>query len=247
MDYGYLFGNTPGNRKNIKEVGDDIQMVSQVTYLFIHVKGLAEQIDYVPVLALVLKVTLYMFREGLKIAVIPNQAHFIHQDKGIGRELNLAEICYIKQVTAWDFPVRVYLPSTLTVTEGKLCHKGSLAGAFLSKNHIKLVRVAVLPGHPEHEAKDGQEGINQNNHETASRKKMNRNSKTMQINSKTMQIISKRAGQEMRIFSRNKLKSGNHIKPQKASKNRITSAIGYTDRRTRNKKPIQPPTRNRPT
>ncbi len=69
----------------------------------------------------------------------------------------------------------------------------------------------------------------------------------MNKNSKTIQIISKRAGQEIRIFSSDKLKSGNHIKPQKASKNGITPAIGYTERSTRNKKPIQPPTRNKPT
>ncbi len=160
MDYGYLFSNTPGNRKNIKEVGDDIQMVSQVTYLFIHVKRLAEQIDYVPVLALVLKITLYMLREGLEIAVIPNKPYLVHQDKGIGRELGFAEICYIKQATAWDFPVRVYLPPTLTVTEGKLCHKGGLARALFTKNHVELIRVAVLPGHPEKKAEDGQETIN---------------------------------------------------------------------------------------
>lgn len=40
MDNGNCLCDTPGNRKAVQEVVDDIQMVSQVAYLLVNIKGL---------------------------------------------------------------------------------------------------------------------------------------------------------------------------------------------------------------
>ena len=42
MDNGEGFSYTPGNRKTVEKVLDNVQMVGEVTYLFIDIKGLAK-------------------------------------------------------------------------------------------------------------------------------------------------------------------------------------------------------------
>lgn len=60
---GDLFRDPAGNGKAVEKVLDNIQMIGQIPDLLVHVKGLGEEIDHVPVLALVLKIDLYVLRE----------------------------------------------------------------------------------------------------------------------------------------------------------------------------------------
>ena len=64
-------------RANGEAVGivlDDIQMVGQVPDFLVHVKRLAEQVDHMAVLPLVLEVDFHVLREGLEVTVIPHKA-----------------------------------------------------------------------------------------------------------------------------------------------------------------------------
>ena len=58
-------------------------MVGQVPDFLVHVKGLAEQVDHMAVLPLVLEVDFHVLREGLEVTVIPNKAYLINEDEGI--------------------------------------------------------------------------------------------------------------------------------------------------------------------
>ena len=97
-----------------------------------------------PVLSLVLKIDLHMFREGFKIPVIPYQADLIYKHQGVRGELDPAEILRFKWIDAGNLPVTEYGPAFFLVLDCKLGHKGCFTGALLAKNHIELVGIPVF-------------------------------------------------------------------------------------------------------
>jgi len=110
-------------------------MVRQVPDFLVHVKGLGEEIDYMTVLSLILKIDLHMLRKGLKVAVIPDQADLIEQDQRIGRKLDLTEVLDIKQIASWNLTVRINLPAFFLILDSKLEHKGRLTGSLFALIH----------------------------------------------------------------------------------------------------------------
>lgn len=115
MHNGDLFRDPAGNGKAVEKVLDNVKVIGQIPDLLVHVKGLGEEIDHVPVLALVLKIDLYVFREGLEIPVVPDHTDLINQDQGIRRELTFSEIFNIIQIAARDLAVTVYALSLFLV------------------------------------------------------------------------------------------------------------------------------------
>lgn len=107
--------DTARNREAVGIVLDDIQMVGQVPDFLVHVKGLAEQVDHMAVLPLVLEVDFHVLREGLEVTVIPHKAYLINEDEGIWRELVLAKSIRRKHDSTGDFTVTVDIPAFLAV------------------------------------------------------------------------------------------------------------------------------------
>ena len=144
MNHNQALCDPPGDGKAVEDIANDVEMIRQIPDLLVHVKGLRKEVDNMTVLPLVLEIVPDVDREVLKVPVIPHKAHFIHQDQGVGREANLTKIIRVKLINAGDLPVTEDRPALFLVLDRQLGHESGLARAFLSKDHIELIGIAVL-------------------------------------------------------------------------------------------------------